>query len=116
MATPKPTLKIKSLYPKFFTVIFGLMFILSACEGYVDYTGTIYDEQTREPLDSVQCVIVNFKRDNYYTYSDSMGVYYVSTPMVGCVPNCGKYDVEFSKQGYKTQIVKAPTDIYMEKE
>jgi len=48
--------------------------------------------------------------------SDSVGKYYVSTPLVGGVPNCGEYDVEFSKRGYKTQIIKAPTYVYLEKE
>ena len=101
---------------KFFTVILGFILILSSCEGYVDYSGIIYDAQTREPLDSVKCVMVAFKRDNLIAYSDSVGKYYVSTPLVGCVPNCGEYEVEFSKQGYKKQTVKAPTDIYLEKE
>lgn len=101
---------------KFFVVIFGFVLLLSSCEGFVEYTGVIYDAQTQEPLDSVKCVMVAFKRDNLIRYSDSVGIYHVSTPMVGCVPNCGEYDVEFSKQGYKTQIVKAPTDIFLEKE
>ena len=92
------------------------MIILSSCEGFVEYTGTVYDAQTNEPLDSVRCVITLYKDRGYYQYSDSVGKYYVSTSLVGCVPNCGEYDVEFSKQGYKTQIVTAPTDIYLEKE
>ena len=98
------------------TLIVLTIVLFVGCEGYVDYTGIIYDAQTKEPLDSVQCVIVTFKDRDFYTYSDSVGNYYVSTPLVGCVPNCGEYDVEFSKQGYKTQTVKAPADIYLEKE
>lgn len=93
-----------------------IIFLFIGCEGYVAYTGTIYDAQTKEPIDSVQCIIVSFKDRDYRTYSDSVGNYYVSTPLVGCVPNCGEYDVEFSKYGYKTQILKAPTNIYLEKE
>ena len=106
----------KSLSLKVFTVIFGFVLFLSSCEGFVDYSGTIYDVQTKEPLDSVLCQFVVFKRDNFHFYSDSLGKYYVSTPLVGCVPNCGEYEVEFSKRGYKTQIIKAPTDVYLEKE
>jgi len=102
----------------YFVVIAVIMtiFLFIGCEGYVDYTGVIYDAQTAEPLDSVKCVLVAFKRDNLIAYSDSLGNYYVHTPLVGCVPNCGKYEVEFSKLGYKTQIVNAPTNIYLEKE
>ena len=100
---------------KVISIVFTIILFVG-CEGFVQYTGTISDAQTKEPLDSVQCVIVIFKDRNHYAYSDSVGNYFVSTPMVGCVPNCGEYDVEFSKQGYKTQIVKAPTDIYLEKE
>ena len=98
-------------------ILMTLTILFISCEGFVEYTGTIYDAQTKEPLDSVQCVVVAFKdRDYLHAYSDSIGNYFVSTPMVGCVPNCGKYDVEFSKQGYKTQVVKVPKDIYLEKE
>lgn len=101
---------------KLLVIVFGFVLLLSSCEGSVYYKGIIYDAQTKEPLDSVECVIVAFKSDNHYTYSDSIGNYYVSTPLVGCVPDCPKFDVEFSKKGYKTQIVKAPTDIYLERE
>lgn len=106
----------KLLLLKLFLIVFALIFTLSSCEGNVDYKGVIYDAKSKEPIDGVKCIIVAFKNDNYYTYSDSMGNYYVTTPLVGCVPNCGKYDVEFSKEGYKTQIVEAPIDIYLERE
>jgi len=92
------------------------MFLFTGCEGFVEYTGVIYDVQTNEPLDSVKCVMVAFKRDYLITYSDSVGNYQVGTPMVGCVPNCGEYEVEFSKRGYKTQTIKAPTNVYLGKE
>jgi phage baseplate assembly protein gpV len=92
------------------------MFLFTGCEGIVGYTGVIYDAQTEEPLDSVQCVIVAFRDRDFHTYSDSTGNYLVSTPLVGCVPNCGKYEVEFSKRGYKTQTIKAPANVYLEKE
>ena len=105
----------KKFYLGVVTVV-TTIFLLISCEGYVDYAGVIYDAQTKEPLDSVKCVLVAFKRDNLITYSDSTGNYYVSTPLVGCVPNCGEYDVEFSKCGYKTQILKAPTNVHLEKE
>jgi len=91
--------------------------LFASCEGVVWYEGTIYDAQTKEPLDNVQCVIVRYKNENdFTTYSDSIGYYYVSSGLVGMVFGRPKYNVEFSKQGYKTQIVKEPTDIYLEKE
>jgi hypothetical protein len=106
----------KLLSLKYFVMFFGFILLLISCEGFVEYTGVIFDAQTKEPLDSVKCVMVAFKQDNIISYSDSAGIYHISTPLIGCVPNCGEYDVEFSRQGYKTQIVTAPADIYMEKE
>jgi hypothetical protein len=100
-------IKIKSL------LIVLAVFLFVGCEGYVDYSGTIYDIETKEPIDSVKCIMVAHKN---YTYSDSIGYYYVTTSMVNCVPNCGEYEVEFSKQGYKTQVIKAPTNVYLKKE
>ncbi len=95
-------------------VLIGFLFI--SCEGLVGYSGKVYDATTNEPIDSVKCVIVEFAHSNKFNYSDSLGNYRVSTPLVGCVPDCNDYNVEFSKEGYKTQIKYAPTDIYLEKE
>ena len=92
------------------------IFLFMSCEGFVEYTGTIYDAQTKEPIDNVLCVMVRFEERDMYTYSDSVGIYNISTPMVGCVPNCRDYDVKFSKQGYKTQIITAPSTVYLEKD
>src|SRR5215469_3287606 len=97
-------------------VVIMTISLFVSCEGFVEYSGVIYDAETKEPLDSVQCIMVAFKNRGYYTLSDSLGNYHVSTPLVGCVPNCGEYEVEFSKRGYKTQIVKAPNNIILEKE
>jgi len=93
-------------------VILVFVFVLSSCEGYVDYKGIVYDAQTKAPLDSVKCVIVTCSE--CIAYSDSLGNYYVTTGLVGCVPNCGEYEVEFSKPGYKTQTVKAPKNVYLD--
>ena len=104
---------------KFYLVVVAIIMTVSlfiSCEGYVEYIGITYDAQTKEPLDSVKCALVDYKRSNLITYSDSVGNYHVSTPLVGCVPNCREYEVEFSKYGYKTQIIKAPSDVYLEKE
>jgi len=92
------------------------VFLFISCEGYVEYSGKVYDATTNEPIDSVKCVIVEYADRNYFSYTDSIGNYYVSTPLVGCVPDCDDYSVEFSKEGYKTQIIYKPTDIYLEKE
>lgn len=86
------------------------------CEGQVEYAGNVYDAATKEPLDSVQCIIVEFKDSKFYSQTDSLGYYEIGTPLVGCVPDCGEYNVEFSKEGYKTQTKLAPKDIYLEKE
>lgn len=88
--------------------------VLISCEGNVDYSGKVYDVATNEPLDSVKCIITKFK--DYHTYTDSLGHYFISTPLVGCVPDCDKYSIEFSKKGYKTQVKYHPTDIFLEKE
>jgi phage baseplate assembly protein gpV len=106
----------KLLYLKFFISLFGFFLVLTSCQDVVVYSETIYDAQTKEPVDSVKCEMVAFDLDNLITYSDSLGNYRVKTPVIGCTPKCGRYDVEFSKQGYKTQIVKAPTNIFFVKE
>ena len=95
---------------------FFIIILFISCEGDVEYSGKIYDAKTKEPIDSVKCVIVQFAHMNNFNYSDSLGNYNVITPLVGCVPDCDDYSVEFSKKGYKTQIKYAPTDIYLEKE
>lgn len=49
-------------------------------------------------------------------FSDSLGIYSVSSGLMGCFLKPPTSKVEFSKQGYKTQIIKTPTDVYLEKE
>lgn len=95
-----------------FIMLFSLVFL--SCEGFVDYKGTIYDAKTKMSLDSVKCVMIQF--EDLITYSDSLGNYWIRSDMVGCVPDCNDYTVEFSKKGYKTLRKQAPTDIYLERE
>ncbi len=87
--------------------------LLASCEGNVDYYGVIYDSTTGTPIDSVQCVVLGFERTNYNSYSDSLGRYFVGTPLVGCSPDCGSYDVQFTKAGYLPIVIHAPTDVFL---
>ena len=99
----------------FFIVIFGISLISSSCEGDIYAEGIIYDSSTKEPIDSVKCVITP---KGEIQFSDKFGKYSVSTGLVGCVPRCPDVDVEFSKPEYKTKIVTNPgkSDIFLDKE
>jgi hypothetical protein len=73
----------------------------------------LYDFYTKQPIDSVKCTPM--PRGNI-KFSDSLGIYSVSSGLMGCFLKPPTSKVEFSKQGYKTQIIKTPTDVYLEKE
>ena len=110
------SLFMKAFSLKLFTiyiVIFGFFIFISACEGYRWAEGTIYDFDTKQPIDSVLCTV---KSGRQKQYSDSLGKYYVHNPMGGCMPDCKDIIVEFSKIGYETQTVTNPSDIFLKKE
>lgn len=89
------------------------LFILSSCEGYQCAVGTVYDSSNNEPLDSVLCI----SNGGDELLTDSTGSFDVCGPFGGCVRECPEVEVNFSKDGYITQI---KTDnfesVYLEKE
>ena len=91
------------------------LFFLSSCEGYRCGSGTIYDSETKVPIDSVMCALTN---GCDMQFSDSLGRYNVCDCFTGCVPDCPDITVEFSKTGYKTKSVKNPnkSDIFLDRE
>jgi hypothetical protein len=98
-------------------MIFGLVLLLSSCDCVFHCSGTVYDSYTKQPIDSVKCTPIPLStRTGKMDFSDSLGIYSVSSGLMGCFFKPSTAKVEFSKQGYKTQIVKTPIDVYLEKE
>lgn len=95
----------KQIKHKVFTLLIFLLLITNlGCEGYRCGTGKIVDSKSDLPLDSVLCKIDN----ELFVYSDSIGHYELCGRFSGCVPDCPDIQIEFSKKGYKTQIIKNP--------
>ena len=97
-------------------VILGFMVLFCSCEGYRCAEGTIYDFDTKEPIDSVKCTVISGRE---IKFSDSLGRYSVCNSFGGCVPDCSAIIVEFSKEGYITKALKNPkykSDIFLKKE
>ena len=93
-----------------------ILLLLASCDGFIQYEGTIYDAQTREPIDEVECRLdIWIRDDDRYTLSNSAGHYLVAS-IVNMRESRAKHEVEFSKSGYKTQIILEPKDVYLEKE
>jgi hypothetical protein len=101
----------------FFIVIFGFILIFNSCEGFRCAEGTIYDIDTRIPIDSVKCIVIGSHPDNVQ-FSDSIGKYNVCGNWGHCYPHCPDITVQFSKMGYETKIVTNPdkSDIYLKRE
>ena len=94
-------------------MIFGFVLLLGSCDCMFVCSGTIYDSHTKQPIDSVKCTPIP---RGTIELSDSLGSFSVSSGLMGCFLKSPDAKVKFSKQGYKTQIVKSPTDVYLEKE
>ena len=103
----------KRLIQTFF-IISGFV-LIAGCEGYTCATGVIYDNATKEPLDSVLCKVLT---GSYEQYSDSIGQYDVCNDFGGCFPKCPDIEVKYTKIGYKTKTLTNPKSdkIYLEKE
>lgn len=94
-------------YLIFFTIIF-----LESCEGYEIGIGTVYDNATKLPLDSVHCIT----NGNDEIYTDSTGKFNLHGPFGGCVRNCRDIEIEFSKKKYKTiKLNKDFENVYLDK-
>ena len=94
-------------------MILGFVLLISSCECMFVCSGAIYDSYTKQPIDSVKCTPMP---RGAIGLSDSLGKFSVSSGLMGCFLRPPDAKVKFSKQGYKTQIVKSPNDVYLEKE
>jgi hypothetical protein len=95
-------------------LIFGLLFILSSCEGENGGDGFVFDQNTGIALDSVMYKCIETEK---IKYTDSLGSWEMYGPFGGCMPDCPDFHVEFSKEGYETITIKNPdNDIYLEQE
>jgi len=98
----------------FFIVFFGFVFFLTSCDCMFACSGTIYDSYTKQPIDSVKCKPIP---SGTTELSDSLGRYYVTSGMMGCLFTPPKAKVTFSKIGYKTKTVKENHgQVYLDKE
>lgn len=95
-------------------LIFGLIFILTSCEGESGGDGIVFDKETGVALDSVKYMCIETEE---IKYTDSLGRWEMYGPFGGCMPDCQDFHVEFSKAGYQTITIKNPdNDIYLELE
>ena len=97
--------------------ILVILSLFTNCEGSKCGKGTVRDAITDKPLDSVLCKI-DRKNSTTQVYTDSVGKFELCGPFGGCVPDCPDINIEFTKKGYKTQIITNPWEeiIRLEKE
>jgi hypothetical protein len=82
------------------TTFLGLT-ALASCDCMQDVTGTVYDKETKQPLDSVYA---HKGTKNYGEYTDKQGEFKlnaISGGLCGCPPML----VIVSKEGYEQQTV-----------
>lgn len=98
-----------------FSLSFLIVIFIVSCEGNRFADGYVYETDTSTPLDSVLCKVVETSEE---VYTDSTGHYNVEGPFGGCMGDCKDMTVEYSKQGFKTEIVLNPGNdiIYLKKE
>jgi hypothetical protein len=101
------------LIATFTLICFVVLVFISGCEGVKCGIGTVYDSNTKIPLDSVSCVSNGEER----IYTDSTGRFNLCGPFGGCLNGCPKVEIDFSKKGYRSQKVTTDfTRIYLERE
>jgi len=96
-------------------ILFFTSILIVSCEGYSCADGTVLDKSTNMPLDSVY---VKVQTGSQTIYTDSSGKFEVCNKFGGCVPKCKDIIVEFSKEGYLSQVLTNPTpglNVYLEK-
>ena len=79
-------------------LILGLLFLLSSCDCVQEVYGTVLDEETLEPIDSVYV----YKQDdeNDFGYTDPQGHFEVES-ISGGFFGCPPMSVELKKEGYE---------------
>ena len=102
--------------------LLGLMMLLyCSCETMLTGNGTVYSDETGQPLDSalVQAFVSKVNPDVMAeTYTDSTGSFSVRAGMVGCTPRCPDLVVRIAKPTYVAQTVTNPVKaaVYLQKE
>lgn len=106
--------KTKSLIGRTLVIILSLA-TLNGCEGMRCADGSIFDNDTGEPIDSVFCKVLTGTEE---VYSDNTGYYSLCNDFGGCVPDCKDIIIEYSKPGYITKELTNPNrdDVYLERE
>lgn len=91
---------------KYFTYSFYFLFLsvaLFSCDDFRAAEGTVVDASSGEPLDSV---LIEVMSGWHAGYTDSTGYFSVRNPSEICMNGCSDLKVKFSKEGYKTLILK----------
>lgn len=87
-------------------LLFATVLFLTSCEGYRCADGIVKDKLTNLPLDSVLINVTS--SGERVVYTDTTGTFDVCNRMGGCVPECKRIVVTFSKDGYKTVTLTNP--------
>jgi hypothetical protein len=96
-----------------YVALFILILPMLSCEGLSEGSGIVVDKSSKKPV-AKATVKNNFGQS---TETDSAGVFFSSSSLVGCVPKCPDITVEISKTGFKTISLKNPwrDTIFLEK-
>ncbi len=78
---------------------------LISCEGFRIATGTVYDKCTKSSIENVKCKVLETEQ---CFYSDSSGKYNIHGKFMPLIPR-RSIEVEFSKEGYKTDTIINPS-------
>lgn len=82
-----------------------IVILFTSCEGARTSSGTVIDNQTGLPLDSVLCNVISGHKT---VLTDKTGKFNVENPMGACMNKCKDITIEFSKNGFQTQRMTNP--------
>ena len=95
-------------------VAFFLGIIWTSCEGVRESNGTVKDDLSGQPLDSVLVTSYwrKYNKDHYVSevLTDLYGNWKASTKRQGCINGCPHLLVTFSKSGYKPKFIEDPNE------
>lgn len=95
----------RKAYIKILVGLIGVGFFYS-CECRRTADGTVLDESTQLPIDSVK--VKGIEKVYHEMYTDSSGKYFMTTGMMGAVGGCPDIKISFSKEGYHEQTLVNP--------